>query len=122
MRTAGVILLLIVAAGALGAPWLSPNDPNARFEELLYPPPTPVHLSEGDEVAQRNPSADDAPEPDAGGSGRTREADAPVSRPHIHPLRVLSLRGRTLEEDPAEPAFVSLVRSSTSSHECIGPH
>ena len=28
----------------MAAPWLAPNDPNARFPDLLYAPPTRVHL------------------------------------------------------------------------------
>jgi peptide/nickel transport system permease protein len=43
----GIFLLLLVAVAGLGAPWLSPNDPNQRFQRLLYAPPTAVHLSGG---------------------------------------------------------------------------
>lgn len=40
----GYALLLLVVAGAIGAPWLSPNAPERRFASLLYAPPTPVHV------------------------------------------------------------------------------
>lgn len=40
----GRVLLLLVVAGAIGAPWLSPNAPERRFADLLYAPPTSVHL------------------------------------------------------------------------------
>ena len=88
MRTAGAIVLLIVTIGAIGAPWLAPNDPNARFDELLYAQPTQIHWFGADEGR-----------PEGGPVGDASESDAAVSRPHIHPLRVLSLRERTFEED-----------------------
>ena len=44
MRRAAWSLLLLIAAAAAAAPWLAPNSPNQRFEDLLYAPPTPVHL------------------------------------------------------------------------------
>lgn len=37
-------LLVVVAVAAIGAPWLSPNEPNRRFDDLLYAPPTPIHV------------------------------------------------------------------------------
>jgi len=37
-------LLVIVALAAIGAPWLSPNEPNRRFDDLLYAPPTAIHV------------------------------------------------------------------------------
>jgi peptide/nickel transport system permease protein len=67
-RRAGAILLLVVALAAVGAPWFAPNDPNERFGDLMYAPPTQLHLSGG-------------------------------GAPYIHPLRILSLRERTFEED-----------------------
>lgn len=42
-RTAWSLLALIVVA-ALAAPWLAPNSPNQRFDDLLYAPPTPIHV------------------------------------------------------------------------------
>jgi peptide/nickel transport system permease protein len=42
MKSAGRALLLLVAFLALGAPWLSPNDPNLRFPEYLYAPPSTI--------------------------------------------------------------------------------
>ncbi|HXH24904.1 MAG TPA: ABC transporter permease [Vicinamibacterales bacterium] len=44
MKPVGVILLLLVAAVAAAAPWIAPNPPTRRFPELLYAPPTPIHL------------------------------------------------------------------------------
>lgn len=44
MRTAGALLLLVVIATAILAPWLAPNDPNTRFPDLMYAPPTRIHL------------------------------------------------------------------------------
>lgn len=44
MRRAGLALLLVVVFSAVAAPWLAPNDPNVRFRDLMYAPPTPVHL------------------------------------------------------------------------------
>ena len=50
MRAAGAIVLVIVAVGAIGASRLAPNDPNARFDELLYAPPTPIHWVGGPHI------------------------------------------------------------------------
>jgi len=48
MKRAAWSLLVLIAIAALAAPWLAPNPPNRRFDDLLYAPPTPVHLlSEG---------------------------------------------------------------------------
>lgn len=47
MRRFGLALLVVVALAAVGAPWLSPNPPDRRFPELLYAPPTPVHIVAG---------------------------------------------------------------------------
>ena len=44
MREAGVVLLCLVIGAAILAPWLAPNDPDRRFPDLIYAPPTPVHL------------------------------------------------------------------------------
>src|SRR5690606_25204422 len=43
VKTAGPALLLLVAVLALGAPWLSPNDPNLRFPGHNYAPPSTIH-------------------------------------------------------------------------------
>ena len=61
MKRAAWSLLLVIAFAALAAPWLAPNPPNRRFDDLLYAPPTrarvagwrerAVHLS----VASRQP-------------------------------------------------------------------
>ena len=44
MRKAGVILLCVVIGAAILAPWLAPNDPTRRFPDLIYAPPSRVHL------------------------------------------------------------------------------
>jgi peptide/nickel transport system permease protein len=44
MRRAGIAVLGVLLLLAVLAPWLSPNAPNERFGDLLYAPPTPVHL------------------------------------------------------------------------------
>lgn len=44
MKRAAWSLLVLVAIAALAAPWLAPNPPNQRFDDLLYAPPTRVHL------------------------------------------------------------------------------
>jgi len=67
---AGAILLIAVFASALFAPWLAPNDPSRRSNDLLYAPRTPVHF-----VSDR-------------GIG-----------PYIHPLRVVSRIERRFVED-----------------------
>jgi peptide/nickel transport system permease protein len=69
MRRAGAVLLGIIVLGACGASWLAPNPPNRRFADLLYAPPTWVHV--GDEV----------------------------TGPHVHPLRVVSRLERRFDED-----------------------
>jgi peptide/nickel transport system permease protein len=91
VRIAGAIVLLVVTIGAIGAPWLAPNDPHARFDELLYAQPTRIHWLGADEGRA-----------DGRGPGNTSEKDAAISGPHIHPLRVLSLRERTFEEDRSQ--------------------
>jgi peptide/nickel transport system permease protein len=71
MRIAGANLLGIIVLVACVAPWLAPNPPNRRFSDLLYAPPTRIHV--GDDMG----------------------------RPHVHPLRVVSrLEGR-FDEDAA---------------------
>ena len=48
MTRAGAVLLAMIAAMALAAPWLAPHAPDRRFPDLLYAPPTPVHLDRVD--------------------------------------------------------------------------
>jgi peptide/nickel transport system permease protein len=43
VRKSGVVLLLAVIGAAMAAPWLAPNDPNTRFPDLMYAPPTRLH-------------------------------------------------------------------------------
>ena len=69
MRRAGALLLGIIAIAACGASWLAPNPPNRRFADLLYAPPTRVHIGDG------------------------------VAVPHVHPLRIASRLERRFDED-----------------------
>lgn len=49
MKKVGAALLLLVVTASAGATWLAPNDPNLRFPDLAYAPPTPIHvLGSGD--------------------------------------------------------------------------
>jgi peptide/nickel transport system permease protein len=47
LRKTGAVLLLIVVAASVLAPWLAPNDPNTRHPDLLYAPPMRVHVLGG---------------------------------------------------------------------------
>ena len=70
----GAALLALVAAAALTAPWLAPNDPNRRFDDLLYAPPTRIEI---------------------GGPA--------VTGPHIYPWQIVSRRERLFERDRSRP-------------------
>jgi peptide/nickel transport system permease protein len=70
VKRAGAILLAVVGLAAVAAPWLAPNDPNARFDDLLYAPPTKIHLI----------------------------ADG-IRAPFVRPLTLISRRERRFEED-----------------------
>jgi peptide/nickel transport system permease protein len=74
MKRVAWSLLVLIAIAALAAPWLSPNPPNHRFDDLLYAPPTGIHIWQG------GPSA-----------------------PFIHPLQVISRIERRFEEDLSRP-------------------
>lgn len=50
MTRVGAAMLVVIALAGLAAPWLSPNDPNQRFQRLLSAPPTLVHLSGGPHI------------------------------------------------------------------------
>ena len=72
MKRAAWSLLVLIALAALAAPWLAPNPPNLRFDDLLYAPPTPVHIfSDG------------------------------LHAPFINPLRLVSRLERRFEADAA---------------------
>jgi peptide/nickel transport system permease protein len=47
MRHAGQTLLGVVLLGVVGAPVIAPNDPERRFGDLLYAPPTVVRVWDG---------------------------------------------------------------------------
>jgi len=76
----GAVLLFAVVAAAIAAPWLAPNDPNARFPGLLYAPPTRIHLV---------------------GEG---------AAPYIYTPRVVSLRERRFEDDRSRPVPLRFLR------------
>ena len=72
MKRAAWSLLVLIVLAALAAPWLAPNPPNRRFDDLLYAPPTPVHIfSDG------------------------------LHAPFINPLRLVSRLERRFEADAA---------------------
>ena len=50
MRKGGLVLLLTVVFAAIAAPWLAPNDPNARHRDLMYAPPTRLHVFGADSI------------------------------------------------------------------------
>ena len=47
MRRAGIALLALLALTAVAAPWIAPNIPDRRFDDLLSAPPTVVHVWDG---------------------------------------------------------------------------
>jgi peptide/nickel transport system permease protein len=69
MRIAGAVLLGVIVLAACAGPWLAPNPPNQRFPDLLYAPPTQIHLGDG------------------------------MAMPHLHPLKIVSRLERRFEED-----------------------
>lgn len=73
MKRAGLTLLALVAFVAVAAPWLAPNPPEQTFSNMLYAPPTHVHLGSG---------------PWALGFGT-----------YVHPMRLVSRLERRFEED-----------------------
>ena len=44
MRSVGIVLLALVIGASVLAPWLAPNDPDRRFPDLIYAPPSRVHF------------------------------------------------------------------------------
>jgi len=69
MKIAGAILLGLILLAACAAPWLAPNPPNTRFADLLYAPPSRIHIGDG------------------------------MPAPHLHPLRIVSRLERRFDED-----------------------
>ncbi len=70
MKRAAWSLLTVIAFAAMGAPWLASNSPNRRFDDLLYAPPTRVHVIQDG-----------------------------VRAPFIHPVHVVSRLERRFEAD-----------------------
>jgi peptide/nickel transport system permease protein len=75
MRRAGAVLLGLLIGSAIAAPILSPNSPEQRFGDLLYAPPTRVHIWDGE-----------------------------VTAPFIYPQRLVSRIERRFDEDRVHPA------------------
>jgi peptide/nickel transport system permease protein len=73
MRRVGFVLLGLTALSALLAPWLAPNPPDRRFPDLLYAPPTPIHVF-----------------------------DDHAAAPHAHAWRLVSRIERRFEEDATQ--------------------
>jgi peptide/nickel transport system permease protein len=74
MKRAAWLLLVLIVLAALGAPWLSPNLPDRRFDDLLYAPPTAVLIWQNG-----------------------------LRAPFIHPQRVVSRIERRFEADTSRP-------------------
>jgi peptide/nickel transport system permease protein len=73
MRRVGIALLGLTALCALLASWLAPNPPDRRFPDLLYAPPTPIHVF-----------------------------DSHGAAPHAHAWRLISRIERRFEEDATQ--------------------
>ena len=71
MKRAGVVLLAVVAALTIAAPYLSPNPPDRAFRNLSFAPPSRVHVL---------------------------DAGRPVA-PYTYPQRLVSRLERRYEED-----------------------
>ena len=84
MKRGAWSLLLLIVSAALGAPWLSPNPPNRRFDDLLYAPPTRIHVVENG-----------------------------VHPPFIHPWRVVSRLERRFEADASSRVTLRWLASGT---------
>jgi peptide/nickel transport system permease protein len=74
-RRVGLLLLILVAVSAVAAPLLAPNASEQRFGDLLYAPPTRIHIWQDG-----------------------------VAAPFIYPKRVVSRIERRFEDDRAHPA------------------
>lgn len=48
MRRAAAVVLVLIAAGAIGASWISPQEPWQQFSDRAYAPPMRVHLRDAD--------------------------------------------------------------------------
>lgn len=78
MRRTGLVLLGLLIVSAIAAPVLAPNSPEQRFGDLLYAPPTAVHLFDGG-----------------------------VAAPFIYPQRLVSRIERRFDVDRTHPAPLS---------------
>jgi peptide/nickel transport system permease protein len=84
MKTAAWLLLALIAIAAIGAPWLAPNPPNRRFDDLLYAPPTAIHTSHDG-----------------------------MRTPFIYPWRMVSRLERRFDEDVSRPVTVRWFAAGT---------
>jgi peptide/nickel transport system permease protein len=95
MRRAGILLLAFVAFVALAAPWLAPNEPDKVFANLLYAPPTRIHVGSG--LSAR-------------GSGEALGSGLSAFGFYIHPVRLVSRLERRFEADTTQRAPVRFFR------------
>lgn len=84
MRRAGLVLLVLVAFVSVAAPWLAPNPPDKTFSNLLYAPPTRVHVGSG--------------------------LSALGFGPFIYPIRLVSRLERRFEDDRSQRAPLQFFR------------
>jgi peptide/nickel transport system permease protein len=84
MTRAGSVLLCLIALAAIGAPWLAPNPPDRRFNDLMYAPPTRVYILQ-----------------------------AGATAPHIYPWRLVSRLERRFDEDRARPVPLRWLSAGT---------
>src|SRR4051812_7353070 len=70
MRHVGQLLLAMVIIAVVAAPFLAPNAPDHRFDDLPYAPPTRIHLW-----------------------------NAGLAAPFVHPQRLVSRVERRYEDD-----------------------
>ena len=103
MKRAGAICLFAVIAASALAPWLAPNDPNARFNDLLYAPPTRVYLF--DAGGPEGPPLRDSADRDASRGGPLGPPD--ITGPHIYPWTLVSRLERRFEADRSRPIALS---------------
>jgi len=77
-RMPSLILLALVSLPVAAAPVIAPNPPEQRFEDLLYAPPTMIHVWDGGPAV-----------------------------PFVYPQRLISRIDRRFEEDRLHPAALS---------------
>jgi peptide/nickel transport system permease protein len=78
LRMPSLILLALVIASVAAAPFIAPNPPEQRFDDLLYAPPTVIHVWDGGPAV-----------------------------PFVYPQRLISRIERHFDDDRAHPAALS---------------